>query len=236
LGKHPDVQTYGEILFPTVTDPVQTEFGFYYWYLQEIRENPSAVLVDGRQRVFGKYIDWLRAKTPTKVLFVDLKLEQLAWEAGAFSSGVYKPEYKFIILQRRNLLRVIVSAEIMNKRISAGDKVVHRNYVPEKMVIRLDPEEVVRMIRQKQDLLNRYAQRPKQVGAPFIEVDYEDLSGDDADSQFRRIQEFMGVEPRTLQAGIVRQNPYALDELIENFDEVARRLKSAGFSHMLETT
>ncbi len=68
---------------------------------------------------------------------------------------------------------------------------------------------------------------------PKFTVYYEDFLDHQGDT-FKRVQSFLGVEPRPLTVTMRRQNPEPLGELIENYDELYEAYKDSPHAWMFE--
>ena len=70
-------------------------------------------------------------------------------------------------------------------------------------------------------------------GKERLEVAYEDMVVD-RQREFRRAQDFVGVESRTLSEAVDRQNPGRMRDLIANFDELSAALRQTPHAWMLD--
>jgi hypothetical protein len=234
LSHHPDIGVFGEIFFPNIKKENFSKFSWFYWYVEQLKQNDEFVFPAAQARIFPQFLDSLRDQHPGKPIFLDLKLEQL--NAGTFMLGgvIYRPNHHFIILRRKNLLKLVISSIIMSRRIADGDRLVHRDYVPEKMVVHLDPAYVIRQIRRKSQMVEDYARRVAGSGAPYLEIEYEAFLDERRDAQLDRIQEFIGVEPRKLESDFVKQNPFQISDLVENYSEIADALHKEELGYLLD--
>lgn len=66
-----------------------------------------------------------------------------------------------------------------------------------------------------------------------LEIAYEDMVAD-RQRQFRRAQDFLGVEPRTLNESVERQNPGRMADLVANYDELSLALRQTPHAWMLD--
>lgn len=156
------------------------------------------------------------------------------------------PDLHVVHLKRRNMLRSLVSvqlAEATNKWIEDWGLPVKRPIHVRAASAAVHPLRTVQRIRRKL-APPRPAEKPAVVltreqcnhwffrtnhevtrvdemfaGHPTLEVYYEDMLAD-REGAFTRVQEFVGVEPQTLQVSLRRQNPEPLRELIANYAEL----------------
>ncbi len=136
------------------------------------------------------------------------------------------PGIRVVILQRRNIIRQLVSLRIASQieiwRQSVGDEGVDLT----ERVVEVQPSEVMEyrtVCDQEQD---RYAAFTD--GLPVCHVTYEDMMAD-LDGEVRRMAEFLGAgeKSRSVPPRLQRQNPESLRELINNFDELRAALSAA---------
>jgi hypothetical protein len=234
LSNHPGIGVFREIFYPTLRDDKGRNGAWFAWYSEQLKTNPELVFPAKQQQIFPIFLDFLCDQYPNLPVFLDLKLEQLDWGTHSLKVAIYRPEHSFVIMRRKNVLKLVVSNLLMNQRLDEGDRSIHRSYVPEKKSLRVNPEQLVRQIHDKIGLVERYAKWAKNCGAPVFELDYETLVGEEHDEIMARIQEFIGVEVKQLRSDLVKQNPYPLAELIENYGEVRRCLIAAKLDYMLE--
>lgn len=195
-------------------------------------EGNASVTPDFMKKAITEYVPWIAEKNPNKVAFMDLKLEQLE-SIDYVHPGLYRTEAKFIILRRVNLLKQIISEIIMYKRIEMSDTEVHRNYIPETLVVRVEPMSVLRRMRNKKILHDTYLQKALGNRAEHMIVNYEDLISSEGAQVMCSIQKFMGLEPINLETDLVKQNPLPLSELVENYDELRKAVAESEFAYTL---
>lgn len=227
LASHPDVVSYGEFLYPEISD-----WGFFGFWQRQVMEGNASVTPDFMKKAIGQYVPWIAEKNPNKVAFMDLKLEQLE-SIDYVHPGLYSAEAKFVILKRINLLKQVISEIIMYKRIEKNDKEVHRNYIPETLVIHVEPMWVLERMANKKKLHDSYLQKARGNRAEYMIVNYEDLISSEDARAMDKIQAFMGLKPMNLKTDLVKQNPLPLSELVENYDELRKAVAESEFAYTL---
>ena len=142
----------------------------------------------------------------------------------------------FVSLERRNQLRAIVSSlvggEVGYHRRGAAPATLHR--------VTLDPARVAidRETRPLLAYLEDYEERfaaLRRVLPPraTLHLVYEDDIRDDPRVAYRRLCEFLALEAKAPTINYDRTNPFALEEMLANFDEVAAALRDTRFEWML---
>lgn len=206
LNSHPRILSVGEELRIYFSRQKGTE------ELKKFFRQPQSRLV----QALGCKLFYEDAYTPEGLLF---------WEYWR------KKRYKVIHLQRRNLLRIVVSEEIARQQqhwsstedssLPGTEKAVE--FLPEVLMQRMAHIENLQEVFSRQ--LKDY---PK-----VLTVWYEDLVAE-PEAQFERMQHFLGVAPRALFTLLIRQNPEPLQELLLNYDELQLYLKGNKWESFLE--
>jgi hypothetical protein len=146
----------------------------------------------------------------------------------------------WIVLKRRNLLRVVASALI-------GSEVGSYHYrsggpAYPKRVIRLDPNRVYidRQSRTLVQCLDEYTAHFQRLdallaGTECLQLTYEEDIEQDPIVGFRRIAAYLGLPPAPdPEVRLHKTNPYPLAEMIENLDEVRACLRGTPYAWMAE--
>ena len=146
----------------------------------------------------------------------------------------------FVILERKNYLRRMVSqiagAQTQRRHIEVGTK-------PKRTQVKIDPqavsfgvvdnpkpllqcfEEIEQSYRNVEYHLDRH---------PLLKLSYEqDVLDSGPQEAYRKICDFIGVEPMKVDPGLQRTNPYPLSEIIENYTELEQTLKGTRYEWML---
>ena len=233
LQKHPEICVFGEFLYPSADEEWLTHFGWYRFLQERLKTEPRALLPHFQVQIFREFLSAIQRRADSRPLVLDLKLEQVDDGVGALRSEIYNSQNAFIILLRRNLLKVVVSEALMYKRIAQGDEIVHRDYAPESMTISLDPDETVAAVERKADLIERYGGIASKSGARLLSIFYEDMIEDNGRSALEAIQRFADLPLRYLKSDLVKQNPHSLERILSNYTSIERAMCQAGFGYMM---
>src|SRR5262245_46797004 len=145
---------------------------------------------------------------------------------------------KFILLGRRNYLRRAVSTVVARARDEWHTKVAP----VEATRVHLDvnafqtgncKEPLVDAFRRMDDdfaLARRLLQ-----GDHLLELESEEDVLDDPTVAYRKVCQFVGIEPRKARVKLQRTNPFPYDALIDNLDEVTAVLRDTPYAWMLDS-
>lgn len=143
----------------------------------------------------------------------------------------------WIVLERRNHLRKVVSAAIAQRtrqyhRRPWKEPTLHR------VVIDVGALSIDYETRPLLEFLEGYRESFARLdrlldGESVLRLTYEDDLAPDPLAAYRRICDFVGLEPRQPTIRYARMNPYPLSELIENYEEVERALVDTEYEWML---
>jgi glycosyltransferase involved in cell wall biosynthesis len=162
--------------------------------------------------------------------------------------GVEWPDYvaglerlgfdKFILQRRANLLRTFVSALVGKAKGNFYHLPAGKTASLQKLV--LDPQAVyfedkpVRLLdaleftKQRMELARKLLN-----GRNVISLTYEDDIAEDPSRAYRRLCEFLGIEPEPVAIKYGRTTPFPLSEIIENIEEVQAALTGTEYEWML---
>lgn len=145
---------------------------------------------------------------------------------------------RFVVLRRRNTLRKVVSSVILHEKrgahLRAGrEAVLHR--------VRIDVDDV-RIDRDGKPLLayledyERSFERLDQLlaGRDALRLSYEDDLSADPREGYRKVCAYLGVEPRAAEIAYGKTNPFRLEEIVVNLDEVSQALRGTRFEWMVQ--
>jgi LPS sulfotransferase NodH len=145
---------------------------------------------------------------------------------------------RFVVLERRNYLRKVVSAAVAHER-AAFSRAAHDER-PRPSRIRLDTEEL--RIEFSSEPLLAYLEDYREGFARLRELlpeertlwlTYEeDLSSDPARG-YERVCRFVGLEPCPVAVRYGKTNPHPLSEIVDNLEEVERALGGTRYEWML---
>lgn len=144
----------------------------------------------------------------------------------------------YIVLERKNLLRKIVSSLIAKQRGAYNRRVGHRAELTRIVIdihhVRIDGDDnsLVAFLENYHNQMRELKRRL--AGRDVLCLTYEDDILNDPLVAYRRVSKYLGVVPEPVRINLGRINPYPLREIVENFDEVAQALKETPFEWMLE--
>jgi hypothetical protein len=207
LNSHPEA-----VIYPAVYHCINTKIGRPYIGNMDIplaiRQKDPLGFLD--RYIYRDYPSYIKA-CGFKLFYSDAsESSQLpVWSWVERSS-----EIKIVHLQRKNLLRNIVSAAVAKRT----GKYIHYSGTPSTKAVSLEPLELRRRferLKRQQD-----SHREKFRHHQVLELFYEDLV-EDFSNQIGNIQRFLNLSVRhDLSGGIRKQNPEPLRDLVTNFDEL----------------
>ena len=168
-----------------------------------------------------------------------------------------------IHLQRRNLLRVLISDKLAER---TGVYELKSKDASRRLASKLTPAKLIRAIRRPLQTIAALRPSPELPPPPKVTLPvqpdefrkilhetelslahwaklfdnhptttlfYEDMAAALPET-FEQIQEFLGLVPRRLSVNLVRQNPDPLATLIDNFDELYAEFRGTSEAWMFE--
>lgn len=156
--------------------------------------------------------------------------------------------HRFVILERRNSLRVLVSFLIAREtedwHLTKGDGPRPPRQVRLKVGGEPYPEFAPQVPDDAPDLKriftswSRWYQdlRREAPAAQVLDLSYEDDVLPDLNATYRRTCAFLGVEAAPIQPDLRRTNPQPLSQLVTNLDEVREDLAGTPFAWMTDET
>jgi len=131
-----------------------------------------------------------------------------------------------IHLVRENCLKTVVSDFTAQKR-----GVYHSSSSVERVTVRLSPRKLKRRLTWLTKEIEKYRTMLKD--RRYCEVSYESFVAN-RDAEARRILEFLHVNQCVpLTAGLMKLNPDSLEDILENYEQVARAFKGTAFERYL---
>lgn len=231
IGSHPDAHCYGELLLGIG--------GFRDAAIPEVIRRRR------RQRHYYSMIRTGAAVQPAR--HVRKAFEERTEAAVGFRlmhsharptviRYLHSLDARVIFLGRRNLLRQVVSRQIMHQRQRAiGIGSAHSDSGAFTETVHLEPGQVVRDM----DRLVEGEQRSRKslAGLPSIDLTYEDLMGTDGlldTATNDLICDFLDIDNIQLHADLVRTGGQSLKDSVVNFDEVAAAIAASEHGAVLE--
>lgn len=158
------------------------------------------------------------------------QLERQHVAAGSVIERLAANQWKFIILERKNVLEQVISVQVACQRQRFHDTQVP---LPEEMQITLDLPALHRKMQRKiknneltQSLLSPYH--------PLTVTYEDDLLGSAAQQRTAdRVFAFLGIESVPVQTKYTKTGVYALADYITNYDELVASLQGTPYAHFL---
>ena len=134
----------------------------------------------------------------------------------------------FIMLVRKNILRIIVSSQISFK--------IQRWHID-----KAENQELLKINIRSDNILNilakhkTYIQETEKalIGRNVLKLNYEDDIENDPKKAYLRICDFIGIKPQKVVVNLFKTNPFPLPDIIINFAEIERTLKNTAYEWML---
>lgn len=147
-------------------------------------------------------------------------------------------EMRFIVLLRRNYLRRALSVEVARTTNEWHTNETKSNPVPVK--INIDNFMTGSKSRPLIEHFNSIDENSRNLlvllqDIPFLELYYEDDILIDPCIAYNKVAEFLNIESTALnyKVRLQRTNPFKIEEMIENYDEVASHLMGTKYEWML---
>ncbi len=143
---------------------------------------------------------------------------------------------RFILLERRNNLRKIVSHVVATSaerhHVKPGEKVS----MPK---ARIDPQSLFvdhrfHKLRERLDVYDNFSETARKLigGDRLLHLDYDDHIAEDPLNAYRMCCEFLGIAPDSPQVKFAKTANFPLEEMLENYDEVADFLTGTRYEWM----
>ena len=230
LGQHPGVYWDGEIYEHRVFQPYEQRAGTIEYGQTPFSYDPVPLL-KARMREAGARIYGFEVKF-FHLDYTDYDLETYLATLRALGFN------RFIVLERRNLLRKIASSIVAHQRAQ-----FHIGASASTGVNRIQlPVDAVRIDRDSKPLVDFLASYTRDLarleralaGDSMLKLTYEEDIASDPGNAYRRVCEFLKLPPVATQVRLAKTNPYPLADMLENFDEVGAALEGTDFAWMLD--
>ena len=139
-------------------------------------------------------------------------------------------EIRVIHLKRRNVVRQHISWQLSLRNKKWG---VYHKITQKTEAVWINCETLVADLTEIEREREIYTDLVKKNRLSFIELWYEDLCLD-KENELGRIQEFLGVEKERLESPLVKQNPYPIRDMVENYDDLYATLKGTKYFEMID--
>lgn len=196
--------------------------------------------------------DWVRAMIEMSVVrrgrryfgfesrIHDFRPDRIPWTPAEFVEFLEELGFRhFVVLSRSNLLRIVISANVAGQM----RRMQVRQSPSEPTRVRVDPEapwaawgwsgSLIAIL----DRLARFYADVEQAlaGRKCLALTYEtDIEGDPRVA-YRKVCELVGLQPMATDVRLSRVNPFRIEQMISNYDEVAAALGGTRYEWMLST-
>ncbi|HSM83799.1 MAG TPA: hypothetical protein VLS96_19070 [Nodosilinea sp.] len=142
-----------------------------------------------------------------------------------------------IVLKRKNYLRKMISSAIAQQR-----QQYHLGAHEASSLTKVSlPVEAAAIDRATQPLVSHFQQWDESFRAldravgelPVLRLTYEDDVSDNPQVAYGKICDFLGIEVEQAQVGFAKTNPFAVQEMLLNFEQVAEALAGTPYEWML---
>lgn len=143
----------------------------------------------------------------------------------------------FIVLDRRNRLRKLVSSAVAHAR---GRSVYRTDEEPELVRVRLGVEQIGFGRLRRMGLVellagyDRDLETLKHLLPEALHLTYEDHIEADPLIAYRAVCDFLGLHPVDVTVRHRKATPYPLEDVLENYEEVGERLAGTSYEWMLD--
>jgi hypothetical protein len=138
---------------------------------------------------------------------------------------------KHIILERRNYLRVGVSAKVAKAsgqtHLMQGQKIR-----PTKIEFNVSDDRLQKGIELHEKF---YRDLKKILPSGFLYICYEDDIESNPYAGYTKVLEYLGYDPKPISTQFMKTNPKKLSEIIENYDEVNNYLAKTPYHWMIKS-
>jgi hypothetical protein len=142
----------------------------------------------------------------------------------------------FIVLQRKNLLRVVISSAVAHQRSQFHSR-MGKQAVPARIHLDVDRVSTDNTQRPLVEFLRGYqasfdALDKRLSESRCLKLTYEEDVLGDPIAAYGRVCRFLSLPEQEPAVRFSRTNPYALRDIVSNFDEVEARLRQTPFEWM----
>lgn len=225
LHQHPNIYWDGEVFYRK-------------WAQFDFRLDPfdSSTFIKRQRRIAGKryYGYEMKIHPEQEFALVHQSLEKHVEDTLTLGFD------KFIILERRNYIRRMLSQIIggMNKvrhiDVKQKPKLTRFHLELENMSFGVvkNPRPLIRCF---EEIDRSYRDLEKMLkDHDVLSINYEEHILPDPRIAYKKICEYLGIEPQDVEVRLKRTNPFPISEMVENYDELEAMLKGTDYAWMLE--
>ncbi len=168
----------------------------------------------------------------------DFRPDRIPWTIREFVAFLEQLGFtRFVVLRRSNLLRIVISANVAGKT----RQMQARHSPSEPTRVRVDPAEpwiawgwegsLVAIL----ERLERFYAEVDEVlaGRRALGLTYETDIESDPRIAYGKVCALLGLEPAAVNVRLARANPFTIEQMISNYDEVAAALRGTRYEWML---
>lgn len=136
-----------------------------------------------------------------------------------------------IHLKRRNILRTVLSKKIADLTDTWVNKNGNRNDASNSKKVLLSEDELYKAFERTRAWESEYEEKLR--SRPLIDVYYEDIVAGPKE-EFRKITDFLGLQPVSPKTKLKKQNPEKMNDLIVNYEELKKRFTGSEWEPFFE--
>jgi LPS sulfotransferase NodH len=232
LSSHPQIACRHETIFSQNCRFKYLSFdrpgSFYHQYRTSSKSRQFAHWFRRNQLIHACLDDYLHAQ-PHDVQALGFKVSYNHIEKYPdIVTWIEEHDTRVIHLVRNNILKTVLSLETSKLR-----KLHHSTEKVKPVQVHLKPWKLLRNLKRRARIIEKY--RAAFTNNPRLELSYESLVANQ-DAEMRRVLQFLDVDTfMSLDTDLVKINPDSLEDIIENYDQVAQALKGTAFEKYLVT-
>ncbi|MFC1479786.1 hypothetical protein ACFL6F_04230 [Planctomycetota bacterium] len=145
----------------------------------------------------------------------------------------------FIILDRKNRLRKIMSSIIAHERTGKYHSKKGKEAVLNSVSVNADEVKIDFETKPLLKYLSDYDAQFDDLGRVLqgrnvLKLTYEDDIQDDPEKAYRRVCGFLDLKPKKVSVGLSRTNPFPIREMVTNIEEIEELLSGTPYEWMLK--
>jgi hypothetical protein len=221
LNQHPKISSHNEIFNP--------------YYEKPLPAKPEDMLREHRARALPNHV-----VVETKFMESEQDLSILGMSIKEFVGLVKSCGYrKFIILERTNYLRRIISGKIGKARGGRWHNKGEKTYEPTTISLNIDRSTNIKdglsLIEHFEYIHEQYRKlREALTEDDKLELTYEEDISENPLVAYDKICNWLNIQRLPVSIQYKKSNPFELFEVIENWKEVVKHLKDTSYEWMLE--
>ena len=179
-------------------------------------------------KTFGRHLPWVR--------YVGFKIFYYHPEDSQDSEVWYlirkDPTIKIIHIKRRNLLRTYISKLIAQKTGAWNSRQEGSPLDMKEKRVTVDVQHCITELRDTISWEETYGKKMFPEHA-YMELSFEELTGN-LQSTIDSVMGFLGLKTMKVKSKLKRQNPEKLEDLVDNYEELANALLDSEFDYLVE--